>query len=92
MPEFPEKNRSRAAAGAPAPNRSVATRYQIRRAARSLATSSNRSRVVAKWNDSRGANVSKSRPRARNASQYATAEAMVRASSCTASQPASRAW
>jgi hypothetical protein len=69
VPEFPEKKRSRAAAGEVAPNRSVASRYQIRRAARSLATSSNRSSVVAKWNDSRGANSSKRRPLAVKASQ-----------------------
>ena len=47
---------------------------------------------MAKWNDSRGANPSKSIPRARSASEYAIADAIVSASSCTASHPASRAW
>ena len=92
VPEFPEKNRSRPEFGSFAPNRSVAIRDHIRRAARSFATSSKRSIVVAKWNDSRGANESKSRPRATSASAYAMADASVSASSWTASHPASRAW
>ena len=62
-----------------APKRSVAIRYHIRRAARSFATSSNRSSVVAKWNDSRGANASKAIPRAISASEYAIADAIVSA-------------
>ena len=91
VPEFPEKNRSRPELGSFAPKRSVAIRYHIRRAARSFATSSNRSIVVAKWNDSRGANASNASPRAISASEYAIADASVSASSWTASQPASRA-
>ena len=47
----------------------VAMRYQRRRAARSLATSSKRSSVVAKWKDSRGANRSKASPRPVSSSQ-----------------------
>src|SRR4051812_19007908 len=92
VPELPEKNRSRPDAGWIAPNRSVATQYHSRRAARSFATSSNRSIVVAKWNDSRGANESTASPRATSASLYTTAEAIASASSWIASHPASRAW
>ena len=43
VPEFPEKNRSRPEFASFAPKRSVAIRYHMRRAARSFATSSNRS-------------------------------------------------
>ena len=91
VPELPEKNRRRPERGSFAPKRSVAMPNHIRRAARSFATSSNRSSVVAKWNDRRGANVSKAIPRSISASEYAIAEAIVSASSWTASHPASRA-
>ena len=92
VPEFPEKNRSRPEFASFAPKRSVAIRYHMRRAARSFATSSNRSMVVAKWKESRGANVSNASPRAISASEYAIADASVSASSWIASHPASRAW
>src|SRR5260370_34952673 len=63
VPELPEKKRSRAAAGTLAPNRSVAMRYHMRRAARGLAASSNRSRGGPKSNDRRGAKWAKPTPR-----------------------------
>src|ERR1700688_4694233 len=92
VPELPEKKRSGADAALRAPNRSVAIRHQRRRAARSLATSSKRSSVVAKWNDRRGPKRSNDRPRLTSDSVYAIAEAMVRPSFWTALHPASRAW
>ncbi len=64
----------------------------MRRAARNLATSSNRSLWAAKKNDSRGANVSIASPAASARGTYSIAFAKVNASSCTAVAPASRMW
>ena len=75
-----------------APNRSPASLYQMRRAARNLAISSKKSLWLLKKKLSRGAKSSKRRPRAIASSAYATPSAIVKASSCTAVEPASRMW
>ena len=64
----------------------------MRRAARNLAISSKKSLWLLKKNDRRGAKSSMRRPRARAASTYAIPSAIVKASSCTAVEPASRMW
>jgi hypothetical protein len=75
-----------------APKRSVASLYQMRRAARNFAISSKKSLWLLKKNDRRGAKSSKRIPRARASSTYAMPSAIVKASSCTAVEPASRMW
>ena len=79
-------------AGSFAPYRSRTIRAQIFRAARNLATSSMSVECAAKKKDSWGANRSTAWPAAIAASMYAMASAKVKASSCTASAPASRMW
>ena len=64
----------------------------MRRAARNFATSSNRSLCAAKKNDSLGANVSIASPAASARDTYSIVFAKVKASSCTAVDPASRMW
>ena len=75
-----------------APKRSRASLYQMRRAARNLAISSKKSLWLLKKKLSRGAKSSKRSPRASASSTYAIPSAMVKASSCTAVEPASRMW
>ena len=62
----------------------------MRRAARNLATSSNRSLCAAKKKLSRGAKRSTSSPASTARLTYSIALAKVNASSCTAVAPASR--
>ncbi len=68
------------------------TRAQSSRAARSFDTSMKKFIPMAKKNDSRPANSSMVRPRARAARTYSMPSAMVNASSCTAVAPASCMW
>src|ERR1051326_6586088 len=75
-----------------APYRSFIIRAQIRRAARSLHTSSKNSLCELKKKDSRGANVSTGIPRSRHASTYSIPSRSVNASSWVAVDPASRMW
>ncbi len=72
--------------------RSVMSFHQIRRDARNFAISSKKSEWLLKKNERRGANSSGSRPRAIAASTYAMPSAIVKASSWTAVEPASRMW
>ena len=85
-------NRSASARGSRARNRSCMIRAHSRRAARNLATSSSRSLCALKKNDSCGANASTVRPASSAACTYAMPFASVKATSCTAVQPASRMW
>ena len=62
----------------------------MRRAARNLQISSKKSMCELKKNESRGANESTSIPAFIAASTYANPSASVKASSCTAVEPASR--
>ena len=66
--------------------------HQIRRAARNLAISSKKSECELKKKLRRGANSSTRSPRFIASSTYAIPSAMVKASSCTAVEPASRMW
>ena len=75
-----------------APNRSVISRAQIRRAARNLATSSSSVVRDTKKNDSRGAKSSTAKPAASAASTYAIPSAKVKATSCAGVAPASAMW
>jgi hypothetical protein len=75
-----------------APYRSFITRAQIRRAARSLHSSSKNSLWLLKKKLSRGANESISSPRSTHASTYSMPSRSVNASSCVAVLPASRMW
>ena len=85
--------RSRIDSGFVAPNRSFMTVAQIRRAARSLAISSKKSLWMSKKNDSRGAKRVDVAARARRRPRRsARPSASVKASSCTAVEPASRMW
>jgi hypothetical protein len=84
--------RSRSDFGSFAPKRSRMIVAHSRRAARSFATSSRKSLCRLKKNESRGAKESTVSPRAMAASTYATPSASVKASSCTAVEPASRMW
>src|SRR5438105_3735161 len=65
-------------------------RAQMRRAARSFATSSKKSLCTSQKKERRGANASTSSPRARPRSTYVKPFASVKASSCAAVAPASR--
>ena len=85
-------NRSRSDRSSVAPYRSRSRRAQIRRAARNFAISSNRSMCALKKNESRGAKASTAMPRCIPSSTYASPSASVKASSCTAVEPASRMW
>ena len=64
----------------------------MRRAARNLATSSMRLLCTLKKNESWAPNESTSSPASTAAFTYAIASASVNASSCAASEPASRMW
>src|SRR5262252_2030434 len=75
-----------------APKRSFIRRYQILRAARYLAISSKKSLCALKKKLRRGPNSSTSRPRRRAHSTYSTPSYNVKASSCSAVDPASRIW
>ena len=75
-----------------APKRSLITRDQIRRAARSFAISSKKSLWMLKKKEMRGAIASTSRPRSTHHWTYSTPSRSVKASSCAAVEPASRMW
>src|SRR5579862_9852613 len=75
-----------------APYRSFIIRAQIRRAARSLQTSSKNSLWELKKKLSRGAKSSTLRPRSMQASTYSIPSRSVKANSWIAVDPASRMW
>ena len=72
--------------------RSFITWYQILRAARYLAISSKKSLCALKKKLRRGPKSSTSRPRRCAHSTYSTPSYSVKASSCSAVEPASRMW
>ena len=72
-----------------APNSSLMTRAQIRRAARNFATSSSNVVRATKKKASRGANSSTSMPVATAARTYSMPSASVNATSCAGVAPAS---
>ena len=85
-------NRSIHERGFFAPNSSRISLAQMRRAARNLATSSNKSLWELKKKESRGAKSSTSSPASMPARTYSRPLASVNASSCSAVEPASRIW
>jgi hypothetical protein len=84
--------RSASARGFVAPKRSRMTAAHSRRAARNFATSWKKWLCALKKNESRAPKSSGESPAATAASQYAIPFASVKASSCTAVEPASRMW